>query len=89
MPRRKSLIPGPRKLKVLSARNTDCGVPLTSLDWSEWWIDCGFSGQILYLKVPKRDDDSVQRVYCRHSDHPRILMQDGVLYWLVDTQRPT
>lgn len=68
-----------------SRRNSVCGsAAIESLDWSEWWTDSWDGRGVGYLKVPRHSDGTVHRVYCRHSDTPRIAMRDDVLYWLVD-----
>ena len=74
----------PRRLKVASKRNSDCGVPLDQLDWSNWWTD--IVGQVVYLHVQHTDksDGAVHRVWYKHADYPRLMLRDGVLYWLVD-----
>lgn len=79
----RKLLPANRQLKIRSTRNSECAVPLSSLDWEEWWIDFGFSGTMLYLKVPRREDESVHRVYCRWTDRPSVKVVNGELYWLV------
>ena len=78
------LVPPPIRRKVMSDRNSECVVPLDSLDWSRWWTDTGFSDSGFLLKVPSRDSDSVHRVYCRGVYRPRLMMRDGKLYWLID-----
>ena len=77
---------GPSRRKVKDRRNSESDVPLSQLNWMQWWIDRGFSGQVLYLKVPHADPTlgSVHRVYCKWSDTPRLEMKDGELYWLID-----
>ena len=73
----------PRRLKVASKRNSDCGVPLDQLDWSNWWTDN--TGYRLYLHVHNKDksDGAVHRVWCKYR-YARLMLRDGVLYWLVD-----
>lgn len=83
----------PRRLKVASARNSVCAVPLHRLDWSRWWTDS--IGGDLYLHVAC-DDGTVQRVHCRHrfdieraraklyTHSPRLAYMSGQLYWLID-----
>lgn len=77
---------GPRTLKVNNRRNSACSVPLSWLDWSCWWTGNGLSGNLFILHVPHKDtvDGPIHRVYCRHSDTPRLRMENGELYWLVD-----
>ncbi len=36
-----------------------------------------------YLKVVA-DDKTVQRVFCKHADNPRVAFRNGQLYWLID-----
>ena len=28
--------------------------------------------------------ETFHRVYCRLTNHPRLSMRDGILYWLID-----
>lgn len=74
-----------RRLRVYSSRNSACGsARLADLDWSEWWTGTGFSGQMFVLHVRhKVMRDTSHRVYCRHTDTPRLACRDGALYWLV------
>ena len=72
----------PRRLKVNSRRNSECSAPLASLDWSQWFTDGRVSGLYLHVHGP---DDTIHRVYCRHSETPRLSFQDGELWWLVDS----
>lgn len=85
-------IKGPRRLKVNSPRNSHSDVSLSELDFSEWWTDGwpakeGQTTGFFYLHVPNRDGDRVHRVYCKHTDSPRLRMMKGELYWLVDRRK--
>lgn len=86
MPRKKYITPSPRCLKVNSPRNSECGVPLSYLDWSDWYTGTGLSGTLMILHVRQiyQDNTAIHRVYCRHADKPRLKMKNGELYWLVD-----
>lgn len=77
---------GPRRYKVRSIRNSQCSYPLDDLNWERWWTDSTSPSWHFYLHVEALDGDTVQRVYCRKSDHARISMNDGELYWLVDNR---
>lgn len=71
-----------RRFTVNSERNSECSVPLESLDWKNWFTDGGAS---MYLHVYQLGDDgAICRVRCRRSDSPRLASLHGVLYWLVD-----
>lgn len=83
---------GPRRLKVESPRNSECGsARLRDLNFSEWWTDSwtgeGIAG-ITHLKVPHKGGEgmegTVHRVYCKHSEKPRLMWKNGTLYWLVE-----
>lgn len=84
-------LPGPRRYRAASSRNSECGSALIKdLDFSRWFTD-GAPGD-LYLHVYKADptgagDTTIHRVYCRHSDSPRLELCAGTLYWLVDAAR--
>jgi hypothetical protein len=77
--------PGPRRLRVNSRRNSICAMPLHHLDWSRWFTDGSCGSLYLHVYGP---EDSIQRVYCRSSDTPRLQLDGGVLYWLVDKPAP-
>lgn len=70
-----------RRCTVNSDIHSLCAVSLDELDWSHWFTD-GSHGE-LYLHVYGLDD-SIQRVYCRHSKTPRLSFTDGKLYWVID-----
>lgn len=70
-----------RKSLINSNRNSLCDVSLDGLDWSNWFTDDSYGE--LYLHVYGLDD-SIQRVYCRHSKTPRLSFTDGKLYWVID-----
>lgn len=72
----------PQRLKVNNRRNSACAMPLDRLDWSRWFTD-GIGGS-LYLHV-HGPDETIQRVYCRRSEKPRLAFSDGELWWLVDS----
>lgn len=84
--------PGPIRRAVASKRNSDCGsADLADLDWSNWWTDD--SALQLYLHVRRLHadiegncphDETWHRVYCRAAERPRLLMENGKLYWLID-----
>ena len=73
-----------RRLIVNSRRNSMAFYPLAWLDWSRWFTDWGFNGEMHYLHVHSARDESIHRVYCRHADRPRLSFEGGRLYWLVD-----
>lgn len=82
------LLPAPRMLKVNSVRNSECySSALSTLDFSEWWTDCSFEQFYLHVRHRDRNDGSIHRVYCRHTEKPRLKMKDGVLYWLVEREQ--
>jgi hypothetical protein len=56
-------------------------MPLGWLDWSRWFTDGTGGGLYLHVYGP---DDSIQRVYCRRTDSPRLSFMGGELWWLVD-----
>ena len=72
--------------KVNSRRNSICTIPLSKLDWNTWWTDT--SGGQLFLhvgcKVAPPGEDTVWCVWCRDVLCPRLMMRDGILYWLID-----
>lgn len=71
--------------RVADRRNSMCGSSaLHRLDFSRWFTD-GPDGR-LYLHVAG-PDDTWHRVWCRHTNSPRLKMDDGVLYWLIDLPR--
>jgi len=74
----------PRCLKVSSPRNSECSIPLSRLNFGRWFAE-GSS----YLHVHHKTEDTIHRVYCKHSDTPRLAMRDGELYWLVDERSST
>lgn len=79
----KKLTKSPRRLLVTSPRNSVCGsARLADLDWSEWWTDNWGVPGVLYLFVAG-PDGSAHRVYCKHTETPRLAMRGGKLYWLV------
>ncbi len=75
-------ISGPVWRKVNSPRNSSCGVDLDKLDWSNWWTD-SLHG-VHYLKVKEPRWGTVQRVYCKHANAPRVGVRNGTLCWLID-----
>jgi hypothetical protein len=77
---------GPCRLRVASPRNSRCGARLSDLDWSRWWTDA-LPG-LNYLKVAHGDGETVHRVFCRRAETPRLAMEAGELYWLIDPPRP-
>jgi hypothetical protein len=68
--------------KVNSRRNSECAVELRILDWTRWFTD-GTDGR-LYLHVYHYRDEGIMRVWCRHSEKPRLAMHRGELHWLID-----
>ena len=78
-PKRK---PGPRRYVVADRRNSVSAAPLGRLDWTRWFTDGTSRG--LYLHVWSKDGETCHRVFCRHSDTPRLSCDGGVLRWLVD-----
>lgn len=73
---------------VRSPRNSKCTTAkLTDLDFSEWWTDDSIPGCV-YLHVPRRSDDTVHRVRCKHGKRVRLMMRKGVLCWLWEKKTP-
>lgn len=71
--------------RVNSPRNSICGsARLEELDWENWFTDTGFG--TMYLHVQSLDGETWHRVCCRKTAAPRLRLQDGVLYWLVDEE---
>ena len=69
--------------RVRSQRNSYCNsARLSQLDWGEWWEDGGMLVPGTYLHVPRRDDETVHRVFCRHSDYARLGWRSGDLWWV-------
>lgn len=81
-PKRK---PGPRRYVVDDHRNSVSAVPLGRLDWTRWFTDGTSRG--LYLHVWSKDGETCHRVFCRHSDTPRLSCESGLLRWLVDDHK--
>lgn len=81
-PKRK---PSPRRYVVDDRRNSVSAAPLSRLDWMNWFTDGTSSG--LYLHVWSKDGETCHRVFCRHSDTPRLSCEGGSLYWLVDDHK--
>ena len=73
---------GPRRYLVADRRNSVSAAPLDSLDWNRWFTDGTSRG--LYLHVWSKDGETIHRVFCRHSDTPRLRFDGGTLRWLVD-----
>lgn len=81
---------GPDRRKVNSHRNSSCAVPLSSLDWRNWFLD-ELGGEI-YLHVTAKEpfdpatpkERPIWRVVPRKPAH-RVSMEDGDLYWLDDS----
>lgn len=69
-----------RRYKVKSKRNSYCPVPLESLDWNNWFTDRSWGMHYLHVEG---EDGAIVGVYCKHSDEPRLAMENGELYWLV------
>lgn len=78
--------PGPRRYLVADRRHSESAMPLDRLDWGRWFTDNTGGG--LYLHVWAKSGDTCHRVYCRHSDGPRLSCDGGVLSWLVDQTPP-
>jgi len=72
----------PQKKLVANAKNSRCSsARLKDLDWDRgWWTDDSFG--MHYLHVHHKDGETIHRVYCLHSERPRIEMIKGKLYWL-------
>ena len=71
----------PRRLRVTSPHNSGCdSARLADLNFTLAWIDWNSSG--FYLHV--REGETIHRVFCKHSDSPRLAWKDGVLFWLID-----
>ncbi len=78
-------LPTIHRHRVNSPRNSICGSAiLADLDWTNWFTDTTGGG--LYLHVRSLDEEAWYPVYCRQTAAARLLMQDGVLYWLVDEE---
>lgn len=77
--------PGPRRYTVDDRRNSVSAAPLSRLDWTTWFTD-GTNGG-LYLHVWAKDGETCHRVFCRHSDTPRLSCEAGLLCWLVDDRK--
>lgn len=75
-------LPGPRRYVVASKRNSACTAQLDRLDWGHWFTDNTGGG--LYLHVWTKDGQTCHRVFCRHSNAPRLKFEGGALIWLVD-----
>ncbi len=77
-----------RKLRVESPRNSLCGsAQLDKLCWDRWFTDNSFG--CFYLQVAKEEEEgemTYHRVYCSESEKPRLSMEQGILYWLVEKQ---
>jgi len=69
---------------VNNRRNSECAMKLDQLDWSRWFTDhsFGMAYGMVYLHV-SGPDESWQRVYCRHTDQPRLKFEHGQLYWII------
>ncbi len=88
------------RLPVFDEKNSECVVPLRSLDWQRgWWTDGGFLGHTsaLYLHVWHKDGGLVFRVWCKAGfgakgygtrRSVRIEMSGGRLFWLVGKRSP-
>lgn len=76
---------GPRRYLVADRRNSVSAAALERLDWSRWFTDGTSRG--LYLHVWSKDGETCHRVFCRHSDTPRLSCDGGTLRWLVDPPR--
>ena len=70
-----------RRYLVADRKNSQCIIDLSLLDWSRWFTD-GRDGE-LYLHV-HGPDESIVRVWCRHSGRPRLEFTYGQLFWLID-----
>ena len=79
---------GVRWLKVRSKRNSYCSMGLKTMEWDNWWVDGLSAGRTasLYLHMRRVDEgeETWWRVYCKHTDKPRLGMRKGQLYWLID-----
>lgn len=70
-----------------SDRNSECGSSLIGdLNRDRWWTDHSF-GEV-YLHVEGKDGDTAHRVKCRQAKNPRLRMEDGELFWLIDIPDP-
>lgn len=84
-------MPRPKQVswrQINSPRNSESTAKLDSLDWTNWWTD-GWGPGMTHLHVARSEDKTVHRVYCRASEHARIGMRDGTLYWLLDPVKET
>ncbi len=80
----------PLRRPVNDPRYSDCSGRLEDLDWGNWWTDAFETNAWRYIHVASAVDDSVQRVRpkLRKGQRARIAFRDGVLYWLIDRDRP-
>lgn len=67
---------------VVSEHNSSSTARLKDLDWTRWWSDGGFLIKGTYLHVPHKNDDTVHRVFCHHSDNARLGWKAGKLWWI-------
>ncbi len=82
---RKGAKMGTERHAIRNPTNSRCdSAELVSLDFEEWWTDNSF-GQT-YLHVSRRIDDTYHRVYCKHSNNPRVGMSGGMPFWHVDKE---
>lgn len=67
-----------KRYAILQKKNSEFqGVDIKTLSPIDWFMD---SHTISFQSIK---DGTWHRVFCKHSDDPRISSFDGVLYWLV------
>lgn len=82
---RKSKVRWTHRKKVNSKRNSLCGTELAGLDWKTWYMDTSCGGCYLHVRRWRLDEGATMwRVMCRATDHPRLALENGELYWLID-----
>jgi hypothetical protein len=69
-------------LKINNIENSECSVMLNTLDFNNWFQDT--SKGMNYLHVQVKGSDEYFRVFCKKNENPRIAMENGRLYWIID-----
>jgi len=89
--RRKKLL-GPKQRAVANPRNSVCGsAKIRELDWSCWFTNTWDGERFTHLTVRHSrgaydpNERTFHRVYCRGCEFPRLGLERGKLYWLIDT----
>jgi hypothetical protein len=70
-------------LKVSSSKHSETGdgTPLNDLNFKNWWTDT--SKGLHYLHVENKNGETFHRVYCKRVDCPRLMLNNGELYWII------